>query len=174
MAERRQNLTYYDELGQDLENVSINEDRLAPQPEQEVVAGTSYKVPKTIAGYREDDPDGVFLCASCAAFVPDTSCLLLKTKVDADGHCNMWQLGPGATKEQAEDLLLKSEVNFGVSPNGFNCESCTRFRSPDQCSVVVGAVKPTGLCNLFRRAPTRVPAGLGMATRLLGAVPTVE
>jgi len=56
----------------------------------------------------------------------------------------------------------KSQARYQDHPKGNDCcKDCTMFRSPQSCTAVEGAVKPSGWCSYFDKAEQsgKSPAG---------------
>jgi hypothetical protein len=151
-------------------------DEGAPRPRQEGLAGGPYKLSPSVAAYRQDDPEGQYVCASCAAFKEPKHCMALKSTVEPTGHCDLWEPAPGGTDQDTPQPVNRKQVNYEQHRQGVNCEQCIRFEAPDQCSIVQGEVAPVGFCRLFDRSverPQGRTGGLGQAATdlLMGQIP---
>lgn len=50
----------------------------------------------------------------------------------------------------AQASLAKDVAGYQDSPKGpQRCELCKKFQAPSACSLVTGAVSPTGWCHFF-------------------------
>lgn len=47
--------------------------------------------------------------------------------------------------------MSKKDVDYRVGTEDECCKKCTMFRPPSSCTLVEGKIKPTGLCDYFKR-----------------------
>lgn len=120
--------------------------------------GGTYRVPRQVAGYTEDDPEGAYQCRTCAAFREPDTCLLVSGYVSPDGTCAFWSRAGSGGTDRIKNPYKKSLVNYEEHPDGFRCELCVRY-SNGECTIVSPPdVSPNGRCNLFARS-TRAASG---------------
>jgi hypothetical protein len=69
-----------------------------------------------------------------------------------------WLLAGGAaaapTVATATAKVSQKEASYQASPNGnARCANCRQFQAPASCTLVDGAINPTGWCTFFAARP---------------------
>ena len=73
--------------------------------------------------------------------------------------------------KDSDGLLPKSEAGYKKDAQGESpCNSCANFISPDACSLVSGAIAPTGTCDMYQAKETEgtAPDPEALMTALFG------
>ena len=50
-----------------------------------------------------------------------------------------------------DDKFDHTSVDYREGERDKRCGVCTMFRAPSSCTEVVSPIKPSGMCDLFRR-----------------------